>query len=65
MTGLLVPAEDPAAIATAVTSLFDDPAERARLGAAARQEVAANYDADEVAARVERFYRRALDSGKG
>jgi glycosyltransferase involved in cell wall biosynthesis len=65
VTGLLVPPEDPAAIAAAVTSLFSDPTERARLGAAARQEVAANYDADEVAARVERFYRRALDSGKG
>jgi glycosyltransferase involved in cell wall biosynthesis len=65
VTGVLVPAEDPGAIATAVTSLFSDPAERARLGAAARQEVAANYDADEVAARVERFYRRALDAGNG
>jgi glycosyltransferase involved in cell wall biosynthesis len=60
-TGVLVPAEDPAAIAEMVTRLFADPAERNRLGAAARQEVAGEYDADEVAARVERFYLRALD----
>ncbi len=60
-TGVLVPAEDPAAIAAMVTRLFADPAERNRLGAAARHEVASVYDADEVAARVERFYLRALD----
>ncbi len=60
-TGVLVPAEDPAAIAAMVMRLFADPAQRNRLGAAARQEVAGEYDADDVAARVERFYLRALD----
>ena len=35
-TGLLVPAEDPAALATALDRLAEDPAERARLGAAGR-----------------------------
>jgi glycosyltransferase involved in cell wall biosynthesis len=62
-TGVLVPAEDPAAIAAMVTRLFADPAERNRLGTAARKEVAGEYDADEVAARVERLYLRALERG--
>ena len=61
ITGVLVPTENPAAIATAVARLFNDPAERARLGGAARAEVAARYNADEVAASVERFYLKALD----
>ena len=34
--GLLVPAEDPAALAAALDRLAGDPAERARLGAAGR-----------------------------
>ena len=38
--GLLVPAQDPAALGTAICSLVGDPALRARLGAAARQTVA-------------------------
>jgi glycosyltransferase involved in cell wall biosynthesis len=63
VTGLLVPAEDAAAIASAVAHLHADPALRARLGAAARGEVATHYDADEIAARVERFYLSALDPG--
>ncbi|MET7794321.1 glycosyltransferase family 4 protein [Micrococcus luteus] len=36
-TGLLVPAEDPAALAAALDRLTGDPAERARLGAAGRE----------------------------
>ena len=36
-TGLLVPAEDPAALAAALDRLAGDPAERARLGAAGRE----------------------------
>jgi glycosyltransferase involved in cell wall biosynthesis len=60
-TGVLVPAENPRAIADAVIGLFSDPTERGRLGAAARKEVMEHYDADEVAARVERLYLRALE----
>lgn len=37
--GLLVPAQDPAALANAIQTLVDDPALGARLGAAARQTV--------------------------
>lgn len=36
VSGLLVPPEDPAALAAATCRLLDDPAARARMGAAAR-----------------------------
>ncbi|TGE00528.1 glycosyltransferase [Methylobacterium nonmethylotrophicum] len=39
VNGLLVPPEDPAALAAAIASLWDDPAARARLGAGARRTV--------------------------
>ena len=42
-TGLVVPAGDPAALATALGRLRDDPALRARLGAAGRAAVAAGH----------------------
>ena len=38
-TGLLVPPDDPGALAAAIGRLLDDPALRARLGAAGRQRV--------------------------
>jgi glycosyltransferase involved in cell wall biosynthesis len=44
VTGLLTPIGDAAAFATAVARLLDDPAERARLAAAARYRVAAHHD---------------------
>jgi glycosyltransferase involved in cell wall biosynthesis len=42
--GLLVPPENPAAFATAINRLLDDPALAARLGTAAWQRAAAKFD---------------------
>jgi hypothetical protein len=54
VTGLLVPPEDPAALAEAVVTLLRDPAMRSRLGAAGRERAATHFAAgrhvEEVAA---------------
>ena len=47
--GLLVPPADPAALTAAVRRLVDDPALRARLGAAARDKALREFDQREVA----------------
>jgi glycosyltransferase involved in cell wall biosynthesis len=44
ITGLLVPARDPEALATAIARLAADPGERRRLGAAARRKALAEFD---------------------
>ncbi|MGH9193669.1 MAG: glycosyltransferase family 4 protein [Acidimicrobiales bacterium] len=43
-TGLLVPVRDPVALAAAVERLVTDPAERRRLGAAARRKARGHFD---------------------
>ncbi|WP_102224832.1 glycosyltransferase [Acidimangrovimonas sediminis] len=43
-TGVVVPPEDPAALAAALTRLIGDPGARARLGAAAEARVRAEFD---------------------
>ena len=42
-SGVLVPAEEPRMLARAIGALLDDPARAARLGAAARTRVAAEF----------------------
>ncbi|HWF52696.1 MAG TPA: glycosyltransferase family 4 protein [Solirubrobacteraceae bacterium] len=54
--GLLVPTEDPAALAGAVRRLLLDPAERRRLGEAARARVLAAFAAPTVGARMAELY---------
>ncbi|OFX00963.1 MAG: hypothetical protein A3D94_11990 [Alphaproteobacteria bacterium RIFCSPHIGHO2_12_FULL_66_14] len=44
VTGLLTPVGDAAAFAAAVARLLDSPADRARLGAAAKTRVTAHHD---------------------
>ena len=51
ISGLLAPVGDAAAFAAAVARLLDDPAERARLAAAARGRIAAHHD-ERAAARA-------------
>lgn len=59
-TGLLVPRDDPAALASAVTLLLADPDHRARLGRAARARAVARFAPDRIARQTLRLYRVAL-----
>lgn len=55
-TGLLVPHSDPQRLAEAIGRLHDDPALRAKLGAAAREAAATGYSATSVIRQVESLY---------
>jgi glycosyltransferase involved in cell wall biosynthesis len=52
----LVIADDPDTFADAVVRLLDDPAERRRLGSAARATIRERYDSDRIARDVLAFY---------
>ena len=54
-TGVLVPAEDPEALAGAMTDLLENPRRRADLGRNGRA-WAANFSWDRIAAEQERVY---------
>jgi glycosyltransferase involved in cell wall biosynthesis len=56
--GLLVPPEDPVALAAALRRLMDDQALRQRLGSAARSEAVARFTAEAMARNYERLYER-------
>jgi glycosyltransferase involved in cell wall biosynthesis len=56
---VIVPPEDPHALAVAVSALLADPGLRARLGEAARRR-AAGMGADRIAERIDLLYRRLL-----
>jgi phosphatidylinositol alpha-1,6-mannosyltransferase len=56
-TGVLVDAERVDAVAEAVAALLDDPARRARLGAAGRRAVESHYNWDRVTADLARIGR--------
>ncbi|WP_420749924.1 glycosyltransferase family 4 protein [Rhodococcus sp. O3] len=58
--GVLVPPGDGEQLAAALAALFDDPAERDRLGAAARQRVLDRYSWSAVAAQTARVYDDAI-----
>jgi glycosyltransferase involved in cell wall biosynthesis len=55
-TGVLVPAEDPGAMAAAVTELLDAPERAEALGAAARRRVEERYGARAMVRRLEAVY---------
>jgi glycosyltransferase involved in cell wall biosynthesis len=59
-TGVLVPPGDPEALALAVASLIDNPAEAAALGRAARREVQQRYSFDRMKTCFEDLYLSAL-----
>lgn len=58
--GLLVPPQSPQRIASAVTSLLRDPAQRVEYGAAARQRVVEHYSLSRVGELQEASYERAI-----
>jgi glycosyltransferase involved in cell wall biosynthesis len=59
-TGLLVPAEDPAALAAALGKLLADPEFGARMGRAGRARIEADYRWDGCADAMEAVYRGVL-----
>lgn len=63
-TGVLVPPGDPAALASAIRALADDPARARRLGEAGRRRVRREFSADSMAGRVMAAYRELL-AGRG
>ncbi|MBI1872568.1 MAG: glycosyltransferase [Acidobacteria bacterium] len=58
-TGMLVAERSPAELASAISRLIDDSGLRARLGAAARQQVVSRHAWVDVARRFEEVYRSA------
>ena len=62
-SGVLVAADDPAAMAAAVGRLLDTPVLAARIGAAARQTVEERYGARSMVRRLEAVYAAVASSG--
>ena len=60
-TGLLVPPDDPGALAAAIGRLLDDPGLRARLGAAGRRRVVSRFTWQVTAAGTAECYRAMLE----
>lgn len=60
VNGILVPVRDPSALADALWRLCDDPALRARMGAASRARAEAEFSEERVVADTLTTYRRAL-----
>ena len=59
-TGLLVDPADPESLAGAIQSLVDDPEKAHALGAAARDEILANYSFERMVHSFENLYDRSL-----
>ncbi|MDX1650117.1 MAG: hypothetical protein R3263_09715, partial [Myxococcota bacterium] len=64
-TGLLVPPEDPDALAAALARLLAGPELGARLGAAAAHDARARFDVRPAVRRLEALYRRCLPFASG
>jgi glycosyltransferase involved in cell wall biosynthesis len=61
-TGLLVPPEDPAALAKALERLIADPGLRSRLGRAGRRRIEELFRWERCVDRMELIYRRAVEA---
>ncbi len=60
ISGYIVPPEDPAALAKAITRLLLDPRQASRMGEAGREIVAANFTTEAMMRRTVRAYERLL-----
>jgi glycosyltransferase involved in cell wall biosynthesis len=60
-TGLLVPSDDPTALAHAMLALLTDPVTASRMGAAGRAAVLARFTTDAMLSRTTAAYRSLLD----
>lgn len=60
VTGLLVPARTPEALAAAMLKLLQDPARAEQMGAAGRRRVEEHFDLQKVARKYEQIYRCLL-----
>lgn len=62
--GMLVPHDDPGAVADRLAALHDDPGRRERLGEAARERVSERFPVERTAAEHARLYRRVAAGGE-
>jgi glycosyltransferase involved in cell wall biosynthesis len=60
--GVLVPCEDPDALAKAIIALGDDPVRRRSLGEAAARFIAETYHVDHVWPRIEKIFMSSLET---
>ena len=63
-TGLLVPAREPEALATALLTVLDDPARARELGRRGRERVVPEFGVERMLEKLEAIYRELL-AGKG
>jgi glycosyltransferase involved in cell wall biosynthesis len=62
-TGVMVPLEDATSLASAVVALLRNPAQRKRLGAAARKLIEDEFSADRMTSEYLRVYEEAASRG--
>jgi glycosyltransferase involved in cell wall biosynthesis len=60
VTGFLVPSNDPAALASAITRLFSDPSQAKAMGAAGKVFVAENFTTETMMTRITTAYKNLL-----
>ena len=58
--GLLIPGRDPVALAEAIAQLLEHPEEAARLGAAAREQVAREFNVQRMTQQTANLYRQVM-----